>query len=267
LERKPSDGADWQARFLESLARTANVRLAAQEAGVDYSTAYNWRRRDVAFAASWARAVSEGEAAAGGGDGAACAPASNSALTVWGTGGARPKVTRVKAGRWSPAAERSFLAVLADTCNVTMAARMTGFSTTAVYNRRLNDETFRVRWDAALDAGCARLELLLVERATRALDPDSLPAPSEEKVSISDALAILRQARGGTGAGGAQGRGRGAGQVVRKPPQNPEELRAGIMAKFERVRARQEREQLAEGWTKADDGTMVPPGWVRAGEG
>lgn len=265
MSGRRSDKAGQQARFLESLASTANVRLAAGEAGVDHSTAYNWRRKDAGFAAAWARAMGEGEAAAGTADAAASMVGADDGLIVWGSGGARPKVTRVKAGKWSPAAERSFLAVLADTCNVTMAARMTGFSTTAVYNRRLNDESFRARWDAVLEAGCARLELLLVERATRALDPDTLPAPGEERVSIADALAILRQARGGTGAGvvGRQRSGRGLGQIVRKPAQNPEEVREAIMAKFERLRARQEREQLAEGWTKSDDGIMIPPGWVR----
>lgn len=43
--------------FLEVLASTANVRLAAQKAGISYGTAFAHRGRDAAFATAWAEAM------------------------------------------------------------------------------------------------------------------------------------------------------------------------------------------------------------------
>ena len=47
---------DWQPRFLEVIRSTANVRLAAHEAGIDRSTPYRRAERDPAFAEAWAEA-------------------------------------------------------------------------------------------------------------------------------------------------------------------------------------------------------------------
>lgn len=47
-------------RFLRALARTANVALAAREAGIDKRTAYRWRDVDLDFARRWADALQRG---------------------------------------------------------------------------------------------------------------------------------------------------------------------------------------------------------------
>ena len=47
----------WRRAFLRELARSGSVALAAAEAGIDRSSAYQLRKRNAAFAASWERAV------------------------------------------------------------------------------------------------------------------------------------------------------------------------------------------------------------------
>ena len=48
----------WVAVFLKQLARTGNVRLAAEGAGVDFTTAYQRRKRHAEFAEAWALRLS-----------------------------------------------------------------------------------------------------------------------------------------------------------------------------------------------------------------
>jgi hypothetical protein len=47
-------------RFLDALAATCNVRMAAEAAGVDKSTAYRLRERDQSFADAWQTALGIG---------------------------------------------------------------------------------------------------------------------------------------------------------------------------------------------------------------
>lgn len=46
-----------KARFLEVFADTGNVRVACQDAGLDRSTVYAWRKEDPAFAEAWEHAA------------------------------------------------------------------------------------------------------------------------------------------------------------------------------------------------------------------
>ncbi len=50
---------DWSPRFLEIVAATGNVRLAANAAGVSRDAPYKRARRDPRFAARWTRAREE----------------------------------------------------------------------------------------------------------------------------------------------------------------------------------------------------------------
>jgi transposase-like protein len=49
--------ADARARFIEYLARTANVTDAARHIGSHRNTLYDWRERDPAFRAAWDEAI------------------------------------------------------------------------------------------------------------------------------------------------------------------------------------------------------------------
>ena len=68
----PKYSETWRRRFLEELAGHANVRAAAEAAGISAQTAYNHARQDRRFARRWERAlVAAGPALSGTGRGPA----------------------------------------------------------------------------------------------------------------------------------------------------------------------------------------------------
>ena len=70
-----------------------------------------------------------------------------------------------KRNNWTKTKETKFLSVLADSCNVSLAARQAGVSSSAIYRRRARDASFRAGWDGALAEGYAKLELEMLKRA------------------------------------------------------------------------------------------------------
>ena len=123
------------------------------------------------------------------------------------------KLIKGSEARWGKRAEERFLTELTVSANVRVAARAAGFSTAAVYKRRLKDRHLAAAWDAAVETGKARVQAYLVEAATRTFDPDELPIGDEReipKVSIAEAINIAKMPprEGGAAAGSAKG-GRG----------------------------------------------------------
>ncbi len=133
--------------------------------------------------------------------------------------------------RWTDAAEAVFLDHFAASCNVTHAARACGFSTVAIYKRRRGDPGFAERWQAALEQGYARLESILVQRATDALEgfaPDpEVPIPP---MTVKEALAVLQLHR-------ASVKGEGARPGWRARPRSLDEMRDSILAKLSALEA------------------------------
>jgi hypothetical protein len=133
--------------------------------------------------------------------------------------------------RWTDEAEARFLDQLAASCNVTLAASAAGFSKEAIYRRRRRDAGFAARWQAALEQGYARIEILLVERATQALegrapDPDT-PIPV---MTVHDAIAVLQLHR-------AAARGEGVRPGWRPRPRSLDQVRDAILARLEAIEA------------------------------
>jgi hypothetical protein len=197
----------WVAVFLKQLERSGNVRLAAEGAGVDFSTAYQRRKRHGEFAEAWALrlAAFSGRSGQAGSDERTPPPSTCRSMVPLPTaspqGGAevvlRPdgKVIKGSDARWGKRAEERFLTELTVSGSVRFAAKAAGFSTTAVYKRRLKSQRFAAAWDAALEAGKARVQSYLVEAATRTFDPDELPIGDEReipKVSIGEAINIAK---------------------------------------------------------------------------
>ena len=225
MKREPR----WVPVFLKHLERSGNVRLAAEGAGVDYTTAYQRRKRHGAFAERWEGALRlygsqfaqderEGDTPPSPCGAAACPPDRLNAASTSSSpssppkGGedyvARPdgKLIRASEARWSPRKEEKFLLELTMSGSVKLAAKAAGFSTAALYKRRLKDKRFAAAWEAAVETGKARVQAYLVEAATRTFDPDELPigeAPELPNVSIGEAINIARlQHAGGRGRGG-----------------------------------------------------------------
>jgi phage terminase small subunit len=87
----------------------------------------------------------------------------DSALVL--VGGKKPQMREASKSSWTNAKEAEFLAVLADTCNVTQAAAEAGVSSSAAYKRRKENAAFRAAWLEAISVAYQRLELVLLERA------------------------------------------------------------------------------------------------------
>lgn len=232
----------WRGPFLRELGRTGSVAAAADRAGIDRSSAYQLRRRNPAFAASWDRARAAAVArlgvldSAGGPDGQGEPARDRRASlrlrgdeTVRASGAGRPCIVRAGPGRWSRAAEEAFLAALCATANVKAAAAAAGVSAQAAYARRRQWPAFAQAWDEAKAEGYARLELLLLHAATATLDPPAVPTGMEPpEMSYDQALNLLRLRQGSLGAGA----GRGRGYAWRAQEPDIEDVRAEIMRKL-----------------------------------
>lgn len=86
----------------------------------------------------------------------------------------------------------TFLATLADTCNVLRSAKAAGFSANWAYRKRKTDAAFRNGWAAAVREGYAKLELVLLERAIKGTPKLVRTARGTDRVmrEYSTALAV-----------------------------------------------------------------------------
>lgn len=259
----------WRRKFLSALARTANARLAAEMAGVDHTTAYLLRQRDAGFAAAWPRARAWGRARV-----------KAEGRPVFAGGRPRPAGTRgvldprelkerasrdggtetvrCGEGRQSPSTDATFFAHLAAGQGVRRAAAAAGFSTNALYARRMIDPQFAAQWEAAKDQCVARNDMLLIDSVPRTLDPDITDtAESLAKPTIGEAIQIQRlyRRRDEPAAGGRRGRG--------PPERSFEQACASILEKIEAIERHEAPKKLAEGWVRDEAGNWIPPGWVR----
>jgi hypothetical protein len=97
---------------------------------------------------------------------------------------------------WSQAMRDTFIEALADSCNVSLAARAIDRSISNVYKQRTTNADFRGAWDQALAIGYARLEMMMLERALHGVEKIVVLKSGESKVmrEYPDriALALLR---------------------------------------------------------------------------
>lgn len=100
---------------------------------------------------------------------------------------------------WTPQKAEKFIAVLADSCNVSLAARAIRRSVGNVYLQRSKDAGFRAAWDQALSIGYARLEMMMLERALHGVEKAVTLKSGESRImrEYNDrvALALLRHHR------------------------------------------------------------------------
>jgi hypothetical protein len=264
----------WAITFLRALERTGQVRLAAKDAGIDHSTAYARRKAHREFAHAWAAALEAHAAAIAQAEAEEIAAvrerqqeplfSGEPELFPKGQGDCREhaisggQVKRVNKARWGKRAEALFFATLAETANVKLAAEAAGFSTTALYARRLRHLAFQEKWAAAVDTARARLDLGILELANRAIEEAvagvSNAAP---KMSISEALHILKlgaEPRAPTGTSSRR-TGHRAGASDRLA--SDQEVRAALVKSLKAFGVRIRREDLANGQGSAGDSSNV----------
>lgn len=106
-------------------------------------------------------------------------------------GGKHRPIQKVKLqpNGWTKARRARFLKVLAESCNVKMAARAAGV-TVGPYHLRARDPVFAQLWDQALAIGYDRLEAALLQRAlegVNAIDVTALADESDREAAAGDA--------------------------------------------------------------------------------
>jgi hypothetical protein len=141
--------------------------------------------------------------------------------------------------RWSREAERIFFEHLAATCNVCAAAAEAGFSTTAIYNRRMKWPGFAEAWVRAVEQGFARIEAQLIETASASLaGPSDFDGGREvERVSFADALNLYKLHRAEVRGGPPQR------YDARSRPLDPDAVRASLLKKVEMIERGMARER------------------------
>ncbi|MES2904054.1 MAG: hypothetical protein V4696_07700 [Pseudomonadota bacterium] len=100
---------------------------------------------------------------------------------------------------WTEEMAERFVEELADTCNVTLAAKAIGRSIANIYKQRAKSATFRAAWDEALAVGYSRLEMMMLERALHGVEKKVVARDGTTTVmrQYSDrvALTLLRMHR------------------------------------------------------------------------
>ncbi len=111
--------------------------------------------------------------------------------------------------------------------------------------------------------------MLLIAAAQKSLDPDLLGEGDEPpKVSVAEAISILKSREAKTG--GAAGAGGGRGWIEPEADEaegDYEQACESIIGKLERLGERDRAEKSEGGWSWCDEHrVMVPPGWGRPEE-
>ena len=145
----------------------------------------------------------------------------------------RVRKVRPAPSSWTKAKERAFIAALAESCNVKLAAKTAKVSASAIYVRRSRDASFRRGWDQALATGYAQLEMMMLERALHGVEKTIVLKSGETQVmrEYSDrvGLALLRMHRDSA---------RAADESV--DTEDYQEACERIMARLGRLREREE---------------------------
>jgi molybdenum-dependent DNA-binding transcriptional regulator ModE len=240
------------ARFLAALEESGNVSLACEAAGLGKDRTYKLRRDDAAFAAAWDAAKAAFARRAEAGDGIDLDAIARDGLAVRRGRGGQVQIVSAHPAAWTRRDEEAFFAHYAASGNVSAAARAAGFSAKAAWERANAVPAFRERLAEAKRHATERLDFYLVEEGTNLLKsarPD--PQLAMWLLKREDARAA------GTLNRGAAARGRGKGP----PERSYEEARDSVLRKVEAIEQHRDRQRLAEGWVKTEEGHWIPPGY------
>ncbi|HUD93408.1 hypothetical protein [Sphingobium sp.] len=103
-------------------------------------------------------------------------------------GGPRAQLRKARKDSWTRSEVTEFMAVLAETCNVSEAARAVGKCRAGAYDRKARDPVFARAWDAALEQGYAEIEMMLMRAAL-------FGSETEEVVSDGDGAVKTRKVK------------------------------------------------------------------------
>jgi len=132
---------------------------------------------------------------------------------------------------WTKTKESEFLSVLAETCNVTEAARQAGVCLSYAYKRRASNAGFRAGWMQAIGDAYQRLELVLLDRAFNGTEKvvKRRDGSEERMLEYSNQLGLsLLKMHRNTAAEAAS----------EMPPEDVEEMREQLVKKLLRLKKR-----------------------------
>lgn len=147
-------------------------------------------------------------------------------------GGGKTQMRKASERNWSNKKESKFLSVLAETCNVTLAATEAGVSISGAYRRRRADAAFRGAWLEAIGVAYQRLEMVLLERAFVGTEKLVRRKDGSEERMVEYpnqlALTLLKMHRDTA-----------VEATADVPPDDIEEIRERLLEKLERLRKRE----------------------------
>ena len=97
-------------------------------------------------------------------------------------GETRTQKRQRRSDSWTKAKEAQFLTELAESCNVSEAAREAGVCRASAYSRRATDAAFARAWEEALDVGYAEIETLLMREVLFGSEVEELVLDGEGAV-------------------------------------------------------------------------------------
>lgn len=256
-------------RFLEVLGQTANRRAAAKSIGVEPRLMDRRREFDPLLDRLWEEALDQAHRRLSGANGPFdCIGAREFNVIRRGRDG-RLKLCASGSKRWNGQVEERFLAALAACGNMSAAARSVGFGESSVWQRRAKFPAFARRIEEMLEEAEVALELRIAFEAGAPSGPVDQEAARAEAAGLPEmgrkfdpdlAMRFLkwRAEKNRTGVAPSRGgRPQKAGTF--------EDAIALIDKKVQAYGKRREAEKLAAGWSKDEEGRMIPPGWVRVG--
>ncbi|MBO9525239.1 MAG: hypothetical protein J7517_03785 [Sphingobium yanoikuyae] len=96
--------------------------------------------------------------------------------------GVRTQLRQVRRDGWAQTDRALFLAELAETCNVSEAARTVGKSRQAAYGLKQRDADFARDWDAAIEQGYGEIEAMLIRLALHGCESEEIIEDGEGAV-------------------------------------------------------------------------------------
>jgi hypothetical protein len=258
-------------RFLEVLGQTGNRRTAARAIGVEPRLMDQRREFDAAFDRQWRAAVEQADRRLAGATGPLdCIGGAEPMVIRRGQGG---KLRIVAAGkrRWSAPVEERFLAALAATGNIAAAARAVGFSASCIAQRRRQWPDFARRMEEALDDAELEIEFRMAAHVRGVRDMGLDGGGASDAGGAGAAGAHVQIAEGPLDLDAAmrflkwrEEKRRGGGRRGRVPaPPGIEEVTDKIVRQVSAIKRHGEARRIEEGWTRTEEGHMIPPGWVR----
>jgi len=96
--------------------------------------------------------------------------------------GVRTQLRQLRRDGWAQKDRARFLAELAETCNVSEAARTVGKSRQAAYGLKQRDAEFARDWDAAIEQGYGEIEAMLIRLALHGCESEEIIEDGEGAV-------------------------------------------------------------------------------------